>query len=29
MNAFHIETVNGEKVVRKEELVMIQEDENG
>ena len=26
LNAFHIETVNGEKQVRKEELVILQED---
>jgi proteasome lid subunit RPN8/RPN11 len=29
LNAFHVEAVNGEKVVRKEEMVIVREDENG
>ena len=29
LNAFHVESVNGDKVVRKEELVIVQEVENG
>ena len=29
LNAFHVETVNGDKTVRKEELVIVQEVENG
>ena len=29
LNAFHVESVNGDKVARKEELVIVQEVENG
>jgi len=29
LNAFHVEAINGEKAVRKEEMIIAREDENG